>query len=154
MVRFSFFYNHTDSTPRFHCTLKSIQCEGQTKIGLRCKRNVVRGTPYCWSHLFSAHKLRIGPSRIQGAGMGLFASTSRVIKNPPVRTAEFLLFKRDEKIVEYKGELINDVEKQSRIRRQNCSICTAAYNGAHWYCGCCMRAFCRCICKHQGCVTV
>ena len=39
-----------------------------------CDAMVSIGSPYCATHLVSHYKLKIGPSYIQGAGLGLFCT--------------------------------------------------------------------------------
>lgn len=52
------------------------QCVGHTKTGARCKRRTAR-TPYCFAHLEKEQHLKIKPSRINGAGMGLYTTIRR-----------------------------------------------------------------------------
>ena len=53
-------------------TTYSMRCKSQTKRGDRCK-NRTRKSPKCWIHLATEDNLRIKPSTIQNAGLGLFA---------------------------------------------------------------------------------
>ena len=55
---------------------KSQQCIGHAKTGARCKRRTAR-SPYCWTHLEKEQHLRIKPSQIPGAGMGLYTTVAR-----------------------------------------------------------------------------
>ena len=59
------------------------QCTGHTKKGLgpRCKRRTSR-TNLCWTHLASEEGLKIKPSRIPNAGLGLFATKDFQIRKP------------------------------------------------------------------------
>ena len=59
---------------------RSQQCTGHTKTGARCKRRTAR-TSLCWTHLLKEQHLRIKPSQIPGAGMGLYTT----IRRPPHR---------------------------------------------------------------------
>ena len=54
----------------------SQQCIGHTKSGARCKRRTAK-TQYCWTHLLAEQHLRIKPSQIQGAGLGLYTTIRR-----------------------------------------------------------------------------
>ena len=68
----------------------------------RCRRIVYIGRPYCSQHARSFLGLRIGPSAIPGAGMGLFAhrpSSSSSSSSEPV-------FQRRQRIAPYLGEVI------------------------------------------------
>ena len=70
-------------------SIKECQrCEGTAKSGNRCKNRTCRGK-LCWQHLKKRDSLRVKPSGIQGAGMGLFTTKP---------------FKKNEKIVDYTGE--------------------------------------------------
>lgn len=130
MPTFKFYESKGDNLkePRFKCKLKSVQCEGHTKQGKECKRMVVMGTPWCWSHLLSERDLRIAKSRIQDAGLGLFASTSREIKEPN-RIKENLMFKVKDKIVEYTGELITKEQQQERYGSKTASYALGSSKG-------------------------
>ena len=58
--------------PEFSCNLARKQCKGHgTKK--RCQRRVSIGFEFCWQHLQITHHLKIKPSLIPGAGLGLFA---------------------------------------------------------------------------------
>lgn len=48
--------------------------------GDRCKRTTCRESEYCWTHLRKMYRVRIAPSRIVGAGLGLFAGTDRPLE--------------------------------------------------------------------------
>ena len=66
-------------------------CGSPTKGGRRCSRRTSKGT-LCWQHGMSSLGLRVKPSEIRGAGMGLF--TTKTIK-------------KDKLIDKYKGEKLN-----------------------------------------------
>ena len=55
------------------------QCTATTASGQRCRKRTCRG-PVCWMHAKSQHGLRVKPSQIQNAGLGLYA-TKRLAKN-------------------------------------------------------------------------
>jgi len=55
---------------------KSQQCVGHAKTGVRCQRRTAK-TPYCWTHLLKEQHLRIKPSQIPQAGMGLYTTIKR-----------------------------------------------------------------------------
>lgn len=57
---------------RFDQELPSAQCRATNKQHLRCKRQVIIGTPYCFQHLASNMHLKIKDSTIPNAGKGLF----------------------------------------------------------------------------------
>ena len=83
----------------FRCELQGEQCQGRTKAGARCRRRTVKYLPKCFQHLKSEDGLVVKPSGIAGAGDGLWTTRAR---------------KRDEKIVRYTGEVLNDAQLQER----------------------------------------
>ena len=91
----------------FEGNLHSMQCEGLTKSGSRCKRRCVIGLPYCWSHLQSEMNLKIKDSTIPDGGKGVFAQKKNIDNNVPV-------FKSNDIITEYKGETITPQQKNQR----------------------------------------
>lgn len=63
------------------------RCEGTTRAGARCRNQTCKYGPYCWQHSVAnpqgqteyrgnaiRNGLRVGPSTIPGAGLGLFAT--------------------------------------------------------------------------------
>jgi len=93
-----------DNNVTFQCALQSQKCiETSKQTGIMCKRTTIIGTPYCWTHLLYKKRLRIKPSTIPAAGNGLFAqNTIRPGNDPPT-----IIFKKNDTIIEYKGERIN-----------------------------------------------
>ena len=55
------------------------QCTATTASGQRCRKRTCRG-PVCWMHAKSQHGLRVKPSQVPTAGLGLYA-TRRLAKN-------------------------------------------------------------------------
>ena len=116
---FNFYESNQDQDPRFSCKLQSQRCVSAKASGKgRCGNKTVMGVPVCWIHLLKDHKLRIAKSRIAEAGKGLFATKSRSINPNPQRTAENLVFRRDEKIIEYVGDRIDGDEMANRYGNQ------------------------------------
>ena len=74
------------------------RCEATTKSGNRCKNRTCRGK-LCWQHLKKQEGLRVKPSGIQGAGMGLFTTKP---------------FKKNEKIANYTGEQMSRAQINQR----------------------------------------
>lgn len=128
MPTFQFYESKEDKEPRFKCKLRSVRCEGHTKQGKECKRMVVMGTPWCWMHLLSERDLRIAKSRVPNAGMGLFASTSMTIKEPE-HVKAYLMFKNNDKIVEYTGEKITKEEQHRRYGAKTASYALGSRTG-------------------------
>lgn len=71
--------------PRFSCCLNTAgepmkncapceRCQGRTKDGQECKRTSCMDSKYCFQHLQSVYGVKIAPSKIPGAGSGLFAT--------------------------------------------------------------------------------
>ena len=69
----------------------SVRCNAINKNGTRCRRHTKRGDK-CWNHLVKDEGLRIKKSTIPGVGLGLFAAKD---------------FKKDTKVVDYKGEVMD-----------------------------------------------
>jgi hypothetical protein len=94
-MKFKFYINNG---LHFVGQLECDRCIGVNKNGSRCKRRVCIGTFYCFTHLQSEKHLKIKTSNIEGAGKGLFAFS---------KTDDELLFRKDETIIKYVGELIH-----------------------------------------------
>jgi len=90
----------------FEGYLESRRCEEIGKNNLRCKKRCIIGVPYCWIHLQYNHHLKIKPSTIAQAGLGLFAWDNKSEGRP--------IFKKDQKIIDFIGEVITNEEKEER----------------------------------------
>lgn len=101
MPRFKF-RNDLDDVD-FSCDLTCARCIGLNKNGSRCKRRTCRYLPFCFTHLRRDAGLQVKPSTIAGAGDGLFTTVAR---------------KREEKIVEYTGEVLSGEEADARYGPQ------------------------------------
>ena len=88
----------------YRTQVQSLQCADHTKAGARCKRRCVIGSPYCATHLAYQHHLKIKPSNIPNSGKGLFAW------NPMSSNQNEIVFRKNETICAYKGEIINEEE--------------------------------------------
>lgn len=114
-----------DDEVQFEAPLKSQRCEGTTKANARCKRTCVIGLPYCWTHLKTILKLKIKTSTIPNSGDGVFVDAGKVENgNRPI-------FKEGDIITEYKGETINDTEKQRRYGNKNAPYTAYKKNGVY-----------------------
>lgn len=90
----------------FECDLKCIQCEAM--VGNRkCSRKTCYTLPYCWQHLKSVAKLRIGRTTLVNPAnnrrfdfLGLFACDTKKRKGARV-------FRVNDIITPYIGEVIN-----------------------------------------------
>ena len=92
----------------FRAKLHSIQCEANTKAGIRCKRKCVIGSPFCNVHLKYDHDLQIKKSLIPNAGKGLFAI------DPHDKNGHEVIFKKGDTIANYNGEIIDRNELINR----------------------------------------
>lgn len=94
---------------KFSCVLENRVCTALTKNKSGCKNKVVIGQPFCWVHLLSHKHLRIKPSLIPNAGNGLFAVDK-------TKTANAVIFKKGEKIIDYIGERLDRNELDERYK--------------------------------------
>lgn len=69
---------------------KVVQCSGHTKAGRRCARRTSK-TNLCYQHLNSELHLKIKPSHIKAAGLGLYTTIPR---------------KKDANVAKYSGEKV------------------------------------------------
>lgn len=95
--KFAFSVN---GTPKFRGTLKKYRCVCKTDAGVQCKRTTVIGVNYCYQHLKKHFKLRIKPSNIPNAGLGLFACD-------PAKGEYAVIFKENDRICDYGGETVS-----------------------------------------------
>lgn len=118
-----------DDNTQFECILESNRCEGIKPNGQRCKRTCVNGLPFCAAHLKSNLKLQIKPSTIPNGGKGLFATSVPYNGNQVV-------FKKNETIVGYNGEIINDNELVHRYGQNTAPYALKVKNDTHIDCAC------------------
>jgi hypothetical protein len=104
---FSFKINNEDI---FKVPLQSVRCVEITKKGNQCKRQTVIGSTFCSAHLAFNHHLKIKPSTIPHAGLGLFAI------DPMHSDSNEILFKKGTTIVKYCGEIIDRDELNHRYQ--------------------------------------
>ena len=105
--RFEFYEHVENRQPTFSCALESERCHSQTKIGARCSRKCVIGTPYCWSHLLSNHHLRLLPSTVPNAGKGVFVLNKQ-------RPLGEIIIRNGDVVCPYGGELIDETTLNRR----------------------------------------
>jgi len=101
----------------FTCNLQKERCIGLNRNGQRCKRETCIGTNYCFQHLESIKHLKIRPSTIPNAGKGLYAWDLKQPQNA-------IIFRRGEKIIDYRGERITDDDELEERYGEN----TAPYS--------------------------
>lgn len=87
----------------------STLCRGHVKNGARCKRKVVIGFEYCFSHLPQEMRLKIKTSTIAGAWSGLFAFDR-------TKGEDEIVFKAGDTVCEYNGQVITQVKKKERYQ--------------------------------------
>ena len=92
---------------KFQSNVESMRCEAMSKDDQRCKNKVCIGSPYCWVHLLHLKHLRIKESNLADAGKGLFAVD-------PSKPDNAVIFKKNDLIVDYGGEIISGVELVDR----------------------------------------
>ena len=110
---------------QYRTQIQSLQCTDHTKKGARCKRRCVIGSSYCSTHLMYDHHLQIKISTILNAGKGLFA------RNPLSSDANEVIFKKNEIIVKYNGEIINTEEKVHRYANKTAPYTIGISNGVY-----------------------
>ena len=94
----------------FTCKLKGRRCKGRVGA-VRCKRNTIIGTSWCWQHLLKTHFLRIKTSKNPSYGKGLFAERKGADFN---RRFPLPVFVEGDVIVEYLGEKISQQKLDER----------------------------------------
>lgn len=116
-------FEYEDKDPggkKFHCSLKCTKCKAKNADGSECKRKVCIGIPFCWYHLARDHSLKIKNGRY---GKGVFAFDP---KKPPNAT----IFRKDDMIANYDGEIINKQESSRRYGKDKTGPYAAGlYNG-------------------------
>lgn len=104
-----------NGTRRFSCTLKRGRCQHRTKRGRPCRRTQYMGFDACHQHIESKQAMRVAPSTIQGAGKGVFAvlvGDKRADERADDKRT--IVFKKNQRIMEYKGERVNSKELDVR----------------------------------------
>lgn len=90
--------------PQFKCDLIKVRCTAQCNTGHQCKRDVVIGLDKCWTHLLKYNNLKIKKTSLRNQSFkGLFAWDKT---KGPYAT----IFKKDDLIVPYNGEIIDERE--------------------------------------------
>ena len=121
-------------TIKWKAPLKHVRCESETNSGSQCSRKTDIGAGLCAWHLSSQHNLCIKKSTIKiknkSIGLDLFTISP---KNPQKKRE--LIFRKHDRVLEYKGEIINKTEL---VRRYG--DCTAPYaiggrdKKGHYFC--------------------
>jgi hypothetical protein len=93
----------------FYSRLFSGRCRANNKNGNRCNKRCVIGIEFCHNHMPSVLHLQIRPSEY---GLGLFAYNPNAGDNDVV-------FKKDQKIVNYEGEFLTNDELNTRYDFNN-----------------------------------
>lgn len=75
------------------------QCTAHTKAGHRCRIITAKVGPMCWIHTKSKLGVQVKPSKIKGAGLGLFAT-----RKIPANTV----------IDNYRGQVLDQLEAERR----------------------------------------
>ena len=89
------------------CPLQTMRCMHQITPNKRCKRETTYTAVYCWQHLKSVAKLRIGPTTMQDSKgytfnfMGLFVCDTKKAPNT-------IIFRKNDIITSYIGEILDN----------------------------------------------
>ena len=94
-----FRHENTRTGRTFQCQVQCGQCSANKADGSRCRNRVCIGRKMCWQHRKQKLGLTVKKSTIANAGKGLFATK---------------LFRRDDTIGRYAGELISNAEHNRR----------------------------------------
>jgi hypothetical protein len=81
------------------------RCIASTRAGKRCKRKTRRIAEYCHQHLHMLQGLAVKPSKIPGAGLGLF-TLARIQKGARIVRYEGEEISRDELDRRYPGDVV------------------------------------------------
>ena len=106
MSAYKFTFKH-DGDTMFDCYVNAYICQAINKNGARCKRTTTIGTPYCHTHLLHIKHLKVKESTIPNAGKGVFAIDLKKGNNE-------IVFKKNETIAPYMGELLTNEDLQNR----------------------------------------
>ena len=111
-------------TPLFSCCIDSYgkpgncgpcaPCQAMTKKGHQCTKTACHDTQYCYTHLKQMKQVVVAPSRIRGAGLGLFCSTSKDIGDAERKAKHEPVFKKGDIIVHYGGQQLTVAETNER----------------------------------------
>lgn len=113
----------------FNCILNSSRCIATGKNGLRCKKRSIIGFEYCCIHLLLVKHLKIKPSLIPNSGNGLFVVDKQ-------RQPNDIIFRPNDLICDYNGELINNNTKQARYANHNSPYAVQISNNNIIDCAC------------------
>ena len=94
-----FYFSDDEQDISWSCELVRVRCVGHVKGGARCRRNVIKGLDRCWQHTRSELGLKIAPSGVPGAGLGLFTLRAR---------------KRGDHICNYLGDTLGPQQVEER----------------------------------------
>jgi len=96
----------------FECPLERGQCTfTNPSTHRRCKRKQYIGFDVCFQHLSKKYNVRIAPTTLPIQGKGLFATNNT--------TNNAIVFKPNQTIISYNGELITDMDLKERYGELN-----------------------------------
>ena len=121
--KFSFYDQHG---LKFREDVERMRCVAHSSDGHQCKNICVIGDPYCWIHLLYKKHLRIKTSRIQGAGKGCFVMDKK-------RPANAIIFRKDEDILFYDGEVVTKQTLNQRYGRHTAPYGVEVNRGRNIY---------------------
>ena len=92
------------------------QCTGKTVLGCRCRRTTTYDYQFCSLHLLRDFHLMVAPSRIPGAGMGVFAVSEGALRRlgkdeagGPIPDTSVIVFEGGDSIGNgFGGEFLSD----------------------------------------------
>lgn len=124
----------------FGCRLVSMRCLFKNKKG-QCEASTDYGVGYCPTHLERLFGLRIAESKIEGGGMGVFATRSLPQGNPKVAPNYCRGVAGEVCSIPYWGEIITEAEGNKRYGSETAPYGMEIENSTDMIDAACLRGF-------------
>ena len=125
----------------FGCPLVSMRCLFKDARGRQCEHRTVYGVGYCPPHLDRLFGLRIADSKIEGGGMGVFATRSLPKGDPKVAPAYCRGVAGEVCSIPYWGEIITEAEGNKRYGSETAPYGMEIENSTDMIDAACLRGF-------------
>jgi hypothetical protein len=130
-------YRYSMPSTGFKCKLQCMRCQYINPLTEKqCQRQSCRSLPYCWQHLITVYKVRLGTTTLTDARgqpyhfVGLFACD-------PTRGPGEVIFAANQRIMPYFAEEISDAEQARRYKDSTASH--GVHSGGKSWDGACVR---------------